>query len=92
MGPLLKLWPVIEGEKNSNEEDQVAILRDDLLVCVEQIVVLLGQCSNIVSYRKRFSLLSAVFPKMSISNELLKEKFSLLQLHKSELLKLHWNL
>ena len=81
MGPLLKLWPVIEGENNNSEEDQVAVFRDDLLTYVEEIVELLGQCSNTVSYHKRFDLLSALFPKNSICKELLKEKPSMLQLH-----------
>lgn len=89
MGPLLKLWPFVEGKNDNNEEFQVTVLRDNLLTLVEQIVVLLGKCSNIFSYHKRFSLLSALFPKMSIYKELLKEKSSLLQLHESELLKLH---
>ena len=58
---------------------------EDILTSVEQVIVLLGQCSNTLLYHRRFSLLSELFPSMSHTKELLLEKLTLLQKHDSEL-------
>lgn len=58
---------------------------EDILTSVEQVIVLLGQCSNTLLYHRRFSLSSELFPSMSHTKELLLEKLTLLQKHDSEL-------
>ena len=48
MGPLSKLWNILEGAKGA-EEDPVQISINDLLHYVEKTVLLLGQSSNAIN-------------------------------------------
>ena len=59
MGPLSKLWNILEGAKGA-EEDAVQISINDLLHYVEQTVLLLGQSSNAITHHRRLIVLGSV--------------------------------
>ena len=78
MGPLSKLWNVLEGEKGAGE-GAVQISINDLLHYVEQTVLLLGKSSNAITYHRRLNLLGSVMNSQCQVKSMLKEKASLLQ-------------
>ena len=80
MGPLSKLWNILEGAKGA-EEDAVQISINDLLHYVEQIVLLLGQSSNAITHHRRLIVLGSVANSQYQVRSVLKEKASLLQKH-----------
>ena len=80
MGPLSKLWNILEGAKGA-EEDAVQISINDLLHYVEQTVLLLGQSSNAITYHRRLNVLGSVMNSQYQVKSMLKEKASLLQKH-----------
>ena len=45
MGPLSKLWSILEGAKRAEDDVQISI--NDLLHYVEQTALLQGQSSNV---------------------------------------------
>ena len=59
MGPLSKLWNILEGAKGA-EEDVVQISINDLLHYVEQTVLRLGHSSNAITYHGRLNVLGSV--------------------------------
>ena len=78
MGPLSKLWNILEGAKWT-EEDAVQISINDLLHYVEETVLLLGQSSNAITYHRRLNVLGSVMNSQYQVETMLKEKASLLQ-------------
>ena len=80
MGPLSKLWNVLEGVKGA-EEDAVQISINDLHYYVEQTVLLLIQSSNTITYHRRLNVLGSVMNSQYHVKSMLKEKASLLQKH-----------
>ena len=80
MGPLSKLWNILERAKEA-EEDAVQISINDLLHYVEQTVLLLGQSSNAITYHRRLNVLGSVMNSQYQVKSILKEKASLLQIH-----------
>ena len=80
MGPLSKLWNILEGAKGA-EEDALQISINDLLHYVEQTVLLLGQSSNAITYHRRLNVLGSVMNSQYQVKSMLKEKASLLQKH-----------
>ena len=59
MGPLSKLWNILEGAKGA-EEDAVKISVNELLHYVKQTVLLLRQSSNAITYHRRLNVLESV--------------------------------
>ena len=80
MGPLPKLWNILQGAKGA-EEDAVQISINDLLHYVKQTVLLLGQISNAITYHRRLNVLGRVMNCQYQVKSVLKEKASLLQKH-----------
>ena len=80
MGPLSKLWNVLEGVKGA-EENAVQISINDLHYYVEQAVLLLRQSSNTITYHRRLNVLGSVMNSQYHVKSMLKEKASLLQKH-----------
>ena len=80
MGPLSKLWNILEGAKGA-EEDAMQISISDLLHYVEQTVLLLGQSSNAITFHRRLNVLGSVMNSQYQVKSMLKEKTSLLQKH-----------
>ena len=80
MGPLSKLWNILEGAKGA-EEDAVQISINDLLHYVERIVLLRGLSSNAITYHRRLNVLGSVMNSQYQVKSMLKEKASLLQKH-----------
>ena len=80
MGPLPKLWNILERAKGA-EEDAVQISTNDLLHYVKQTVLLLGQSSNAITYHRRMNVLGSVINCQYQVKSMLKEKASLLQKH-----------
>ena len=59
MGPLAKLWKILEDAKQA-EEEAAQISVHELLLYVEQIVLLLGQSSNAITYHRRLTVLGCI--------------------------------
>ena len=59
MGPLAKLWKVLEDAKQA-EDEPVHISVNELLFHVEQIILLLGQSSNAITYNRILNLLGCI--------------------------------
>ena len=84
MGPLTKLWKILEDAKQA-EDEAVQISVNELLFYVEQIVLLLGQSSNAITYHRRLNVLGCIMNSQYQVKTMLKEKAALLQKHDSEL-------
>ena len=84
MGPLAKLWKILEDAKQA-EDEAVQISVNELLFYVEQIVLLLGQSSNAITYHRRLNVLGCIMNSQYQVKTMLKEKAALLQKHDSEL-------
>ena len=78
MGPLSKLWRVLEGVKTS-PGDNVDVPVDLCVTLVHKCVLLLGQASNAISYSRRFNLLSNMLNDPRRAKSVLKEKAPVLQ-------------
>ena len=59
MGPLSKLWNILEGAKVA-EEDAVQISINELLHYVEQTVLLLGQSSNAIIFHRKLNVSGSI--------------------------------
>ena len=78
MGPLSKLWNILERAKGA-EESAVQISINDLLHYVEQTVLLLEQSGNAITYHRRLNVLGSVMNSQYQVKSMFKEKVSLLQ-------------
>ena len=84
MGPLAKLWKIREDAKQA-EDEAVQISVNELLFYVEQVVLLLGQSSNAITYHRRLNVLGCIMNSQYQVKTMLKEKAALLQKHDFEL-------
>ena len=84
MGPLAKLWKILEDAKQA-EDEAVPVSVNELLFYVEQIVLLLGQSSYVITYHRRLNVLGYIMNSQYQVKTMLKEKAALLQKHDSEL-------
>ena len=88
MGPLGKLWVMVEKVRTATEDVDPEDLPTTQQVAgvVEQTVTLVGQVVNLLTYERRKNVLTAVSGySASQAAATLKEKASFLQLHDSEL-------
>ena len=53
------MMEILEDAKQG-EDEAVQISVNELLLCVEQIVLLLGQSNNAITYHRRFSALGCI--------------------------------
>ena len=69
MGPLSKLWNILEGVKRA-EEDAVQISINDLTYYFDQTLLLLGQSSNTITCHRTLNMLGECyeFPTSSKNN------------------------
>ena len=72
MGPLGKLWLVLQNALLTNEE-QVQVSMEDLNQLTEQSILLLGQVHNTVTHNRRINVLSNVMKESKVK-QLLKDK------------------
>ena len=84
MGPLAKLWKILEDAKQA-EDEAVHISVNKLLFYVEQIILLIGQSSNAITYHRKLNVLRCIMNSQYQVKTMLKEKTALLQKHDSEL-------
>ena len=84
MGPLAKLWKIVE-DADQAEDESVQISVNELLFYIEQIVLLLGQSSNAITYYRRLKVLGYIMNSQYQVKTMLKEKSALLQEHDSDL-------
>ena len=56
MGPLSKLWMLVENACRS-KENQIFIELDNIRAYIEKTVLLLGQNSNFIRYFRRYKIL-----------------------------------
>ena len=84
MGPLAKLWKILEDAKQA-EDEAVSISVNELIFYIEQIVLLLGQSSNAITYYRRLKVLGYIMNSQYQVKTMLKEKSALLQEHDSDL-------
>ena len=78
------LWKILEDAKQA-EDEAVHISVTELLFYVEQIILLLGQSSNAITYHRRLNVLRCIMNSQYQVKTMLKEKTALLQKHGSEL-------
>ena len=84
IGPLAKLWKILEDAKQP-EDEAVQVSVNELLFYVEQIVLLLGQNSYTITYHRRLNVLGYIMNSQYQVKTMLKEKAALLQKHDNEL-------
>ena len=84
MGPLSKVWSILEDAKNS-KNDEVTVSIKDLLQYVEQTVLLLGQSVNSMTYHRRYNILLNIMNSPSDVKTMLREKATLLEKHDKDL-------
>ena len=75
---------ILENAKQAKYE-AVPISVNELLFYIEQIVLLLGQSSNAITYHRRLNVLECIMNSQNQVKTMLKEKAALLQKHDSEL-------
>ena len=81
MGPLSKLWVVIE-QVNSGSGSSSTVEMDTVLKPLEKTVLLIGQCNNTITHqRKKNVLLGVTGTSSSQAASMLKEKAAFLQKH-----------
>ena len=73
MGPLSKVWTIVEKTSNSRFE-QVEVSLPEILTNLDQTVMLLGQALNSISYTRRFNALKQITGDPRKTKQLLKEK------------------
>ena len=73
MGPLSKVWTIVEKASNSRFE-QVKTSLPEILTNLDQTVMLLGQAFNNISYTRRFNALKQITGDPRKTKQLLKEK------------------
>ena len=78
IGPLSKLWSVLERAKKARE-DAVQISVKSWLHYAQQTLLLLGQGSNAVAYYRRLNVLGSVMNSQYRVKSMFKGKASLLQ-------------
>ena len=82
MGPLSKVWLKLVNPKKS---DAIPLSLDEILSLLEQTICLLGQTSNLISYHRKYNLLSSVSSHHEAKQKMLKNKVELLQTHDKNL-------
>ena len=74
MGPLSKLWVMIE-QVNSSSGSSSTVEMDTVLKILEKTVLLIGQCNNTIAYERR----KHVLLDLLITSGFIKEKEAFLQ-------------
>ena len=85
MGPLYRLWVIVEKATNSYELS-VTASPDDMQRFIEQTILMVGQSSNTVIHHRRYNLLNKWMGSSNQAKETLREKKDLLQKHDGNLL------
>lgn len=78
LGPLSKVWLVIEGAIASSD-DRTEIQLEDLAKHLEQTVMLIGQTFNALTYNRRLNALSVIMSDKRKAKNTIKEQSSLLE-------------
>ena len=87
VGPLSKLWVMIENAKSEKDGNAPVVQMDTVLQLLEVTVVLIGQCSNTIIYERCKNPLQGVTgTSTTLLAAMLKEKASFLQKHDKVLL------
>ena len=87
VGPLSKLWVMIENAKSEKDGNAPVVQMDTVLQLLEVTVVLIGQCSNTITYERCKNPLQGVTgTSTTLVAAMLKEKVSFLQKHDKALL------
>ena len=82
MGPLSKLWVMIENANSEKEVNASVVQIDTVLELLEKNVVLIRQCRNTITYeRRKNALLGVTGTSTTQVAAVLKEKTSFLQKH-----------
>ena len=80
MGPLSKLWDMIENASSEKDGNAPVVQMDTILELLEKNVVLIGQCSNAITYeRHKNALLGVTGTSTTQVAAMLKEIASFLQ-------------
>ena len=72
MGPLSKLWVVMDEVKCSGKSGRMSL--EDLSTAIEQTVVLVGQCSQSITYQQRHNVLTSLLQDPRKSTSILREE------------------
>lgn len=85
MGPLSKVWMMVENVRTATEEEELPS-PEEVAKTVEKTVTMVGQCLNVLTYERRRNVLSATSKISSVqAAATLKEKAPLLQQHDADL-------
>ena len=86
MGPLSKLWATIENANSEKDGNAPVVQMGTVLELLEKTVVLIGQCSNTITYERRKKTILGVTGKSTTQVAvMLKEKAPFLQKHNKAL-------
>ena len=77
MGPICRLWDIVEKGTNTIEQWVNASL-DDMQKFIEQTILIVGKSSNTVTYHRRYNLLNNLMGSSNQGKEGLKgdERFT----------------
>jgi len=64
MGPLARMWSILEKAIQSKEE-HVSVSLTDLQQYMEQTILMIGQSSNTVTYHRRYNLLNSLLNSLT---------------------------
>ena len=82
MGPLFRLLVTIKNANSEKEDNAPVVQMDTVLELLEKTVVLIGLCSNTLTYeRRKNALLGVTGTSTTKVAAMLKEKASFLQKH-----------
>lgn len=85
MGPLSKVWKMVELVRTSGEEADLPN-PEEVASAVEKSVTMVGQCLNMLTYERRKNVLTAISNVSTAqASQTLKDKASLLQMHDDDL-------
>ena len=85
VGPLSKLWMLVE-ELSRSKEKQIPIDLDDIRTYIEKTVLLLAQTSNYITYFRRYNNFAALNCPAQQFKEMFRKEADLLQRHDRNLL------
>ena len=72
IGPLSKLWFGVDKIKCSGKSGRMSL--EDLSTAIEQTVVLVGQCSQSITYQQRHNVLTSLLQDPRKSTSILREE------------------
>ena len=75
LGPLTRLWSIMEAEREALSDDDEAISGHmEIATLFEQSILLISQAFNAITYHRRLNILNILIDNSIKVNEILKER------------------